>query len=78
MHDGLYESLITAGLAAALGDLDGRQIGRTPIDAADQPHVLARHVYEQTLQHLETVRGPEERLRIVNDLVERLGRRTSW
>jgi len=74
VQDGLYESLITAELDAALSDLEGHQISKSLVDAADQPHVLARHVYEQTLQHLESVRAPEERLRIVNELVERLGR----
>ncbi len=73
MQDGLYESLITQELDAELQKLGPTGVSRGAIDAADQPHVLARHVYEATLRALEAVRGPEERVNLVNDLVERLG-----
>lgn len=72
MRDGLYESLITGGLDAELRRLDDAHIAdRRVVDGADQPHVLARHVYELTLQALETTRSPEARLHLVNDLVDR-------
>lgn len=72
MQDGLYESLITGELDAALRRLGDYAIDRREVDAADQPHVLARHVYEQALRALEGTRDAHERLRLVNDVVERL------
>src|SRR4051795_504418 len=39
------------------------------VDPADQPHVLARHVYELTLRALEGRADPEVRIRLLNDLV---------
>lgn len=72
MQDGLYESLITGELDAALRHLSDHTAERREVDAADQPHVLARHVYEQALRALEGTRDPDERLRLVNDVVERL------
>lgn len=73
MQDGLYESLITSELEGALQRLSEAEVTRREIDAADQPHVLARHVYEQTLRALAATRDPGERLRIVNDVIGRLG-----
>jgi hypothetical protein len=43
VQDGLYESLITAELDAALRKLGARDVGRGLVDDADVPHVLARH-----------------------------------
>lgn len=73
MQDGLYESLITSELEGALQRLSEAEVTRREIDAADQPHVLARHVYEHTLRALEATRDPQQRLRLANDVIGRLG-----
>ncbi|WP_341927568.1 DUF3427 domain-containing protein [Nocardioides psychrotolerans] len=69
---GLYESLLTerspldpihhSGLVALTG----------AVDQADQPHVLARHIYELTKRALEDRPQPGQRLAIVNALIASL------
>ena len=39
------------------------------VDPADQPHVLARHVYELTRRALEGTSDPEVRIQLLNELV---------
>ncbi|WP_435744540.1 DUF3427 domain-containing protein [Nocardioides sp. SYSU DS0663] len=69
--DGLYERVVTAGLAPHLDDLVDA-VSVAGIDPADQPHVLARQVYEATLRALESAPQAERRLELVNDVLQRL------
>ncbi len=75
MHDGLYESLITARLERQLAAL--RVFGDvtdeiTSIDPTDQPEILARHVRDAVVRVLESTRDVEARLRVVNALIDLL------
>ncbi|HET9872732.1 MAG TPA: DUF3427 domain-containing protein [Propionibacteriaceae bacterium] len=66
---GLYEGLVTKGMQLALAadvELEAKFAG---VDPADQPHVLARHVYELTRRALEGRADPDGRLQLLNDLV---------
>jgi hypothetical protein len=66
---GLHEDLVTKGMQSALaadGELGAEFAG---VDPADQPHVLARHIYELTRRALEGKADPESRLQLLNELV---------
>lgn len=64
---GLYETLITERLHARL--IGREDVQRQAVDAAELPHVLARHVYEQTVKALDGVSDNQQRVRITNDLL---------
>jgi hypothetical protein len=69
---GLYESLLTDALSSQLGsDSDGSPDLRA-IDPADQPHVLARHVYEVAQRVLSSTSNETERIEVVNRLLAEL------
>lgn len=44
MLEGLYESLVTRGLAAQLDELTDLTVDTGPLDDAEAPQVLARHI----------------------------------
>ena len=72
MDLGLYESLVTDALTA---QIDSRTLGDPAyrvVDPADQPHVLARHVYEVALQVLAGTSNEAQRIEIVNGLLGEL------
>ena len=59
---------MTRGIQLALADVElaAEVVG---VDPADQPHVLARHVYELTRRALEGRVDPGGRIQLLNDLV---------
>jgi hypothetical protein len=66
---GLREDLVTKGMLLALAadiELEAKFAG---VDPADQPHVLARHIYELTRRAFEGRADPEGRIELLNDLV---------
>ena len=71
MPDGLYESLVTAALAEHVTGLaDAATVGS--VDHVDEPHILARHVYDATRRALAATTDSGRRRQIVNDLLLRL------
>src|ERR1700712_2390260 len=66
---GLYEQLVTTGMQAALDVETHLRVEIAKVDPADQPHVLARHIYELTRRALEGRTDPDGRLQLLNDLV---------
>ena len=72
MKTGLYESLLTSGLVAALEDDSELDAVTSRVDAADAPHVLARHVAEAVERHLAGVKDDEDRVKLVNSMLELL------
>ena len=65
---GLHEELLTRGIQLALADVElAAEVAG--VDPADQPHVLARHVYELTRRALEGRVDPAGRIQLLNDLV---------
>lgn len=66
---GLYEHLATEGLRAALEASPGLSSEIVKVDPADQPHVMARHVYELTRRALEARTDVDGRVQLVNQLV---------
>ena len=60
---------MTAGLHRALAETVDLEAVFAAVDAADQPHVLARHVYELTRRALETSSDQAGRIQLLNDLV---------
>src|SRR5680860_828727 len=69
MREGIYESLVTTGLARDLGALGHLRQVLESVDEADQPHVLARHIRNVALSSLEATKDPTQRLKLVNDLL---------
>jgi superfamily II DNA or RNA helicase/HKD family nuclease len=72
LPEGIYESLHTARLDAGLARLVGVTARREPIDEADVPSVLGRHVGEAVTRALGAVTDPHRRLALVNDLLARV------
>lgn len=66
---GLYESLVTAGLQSRLTAQPSLATSFQAVDEADQPHVLARQVYEEALRHLSSLRTEDARLELANKLL---------
>ena len=69
---GLYESLVTDALSTGL---DANRAGIPDvqkIDAADQPHVLARHLYEVAQRVLTGTKDEPARIALVNRLLHEL------
>lgn len=77
MQPGLYESLLTATLADDLAALSDLTADIRSVDEADQPHVLARHVQAVVQGVLAATKDPEQRLAVVNRLLDRLDHSTS-
>ena len=69
MEEGLYELLVTSKLRASL---EGSTFDELPVDAADEPHVVARHVAAIVERHLESVRDREHRIQTVNAILAAL------
>ena len=69
---GLHESLITERLAALIDHLDGSVPSIRPVDPDDQPHVLARHVYDAAVRALTSIPDHDARLTLVNRLAAEL------
>lgn len=74
MEDGLYESVVTEGLRALLAGVPGRQPDVKGVDAADEPHILARHLHGAISRALAD-RKPEDRVRLANEVLNLLGER---
>lgn len=72
MEDGLYESVVTARLRAALSGLEGQIPLVDSVDAGDQPHVLARHLGSAIERALAAERNPHHRVELVNEVLELL------
>jgi len=68
VRQGLYESLINGQIRAELNRLTDVEVHAEGLDDADSPHILSRYVAQLLEQHLEGVRSPIERLRLVNQL----------
>lgn len=56
MDEGLYESLLTADLRTRLELVSKLTAAELAVDAADEPHVVARHVAEVVRRHLAYMR----------------------
>ena len=67
---GLHEELITTGLQAALDGPHGLEVDIAKVDPADQPHVLARQLYEVTRRALEDRSDQEDRVHFFNQLMD--------
>ena len=72
MQDGLYESLVTRRLSAAIASLESVEIETANVDDVDAPHVLTRHITDLLQQKLRSTRDAEQRLELINRLVELL------
>ena len=70
MRDGLYESLITAGLRRSIDGAPGLESDIGAVDIADEVHVLAAHIAEAVAARLGRLRGSEERIAIANQVLE--------
>ncbi|NLH71120.1 MAG: DUF3427 domain-containing protein, partial [Brooklawnia sp.] len=63
---------MTKSLRDRLGRLDHLRVVIADVDEADQPHVLARFLYDEAVRRLAEVRGGERRVDLVNDAVGQL------
>ncbi len=71
MEPGIYEQLVTVDLHERMAQVvDRARLG--DVDDADLPHVLGRHVQEVVTARLRSARGSEERLRLVNGMLDLL------
>ena len=69
---GLYEALLTEATQQRLATLQNLIAEIAQVDPADQPHVLARHVYEMTRRALEDRTDQSSRIALVNGMLEGL------
>lgn len=69
---GLHEQLITQRVQVAVDSHAVLRAEIAKVDPADQPHVLARHVYELTRRALEGRTDADGRIQLVNQLVTAL------
>lgn len=65
---GLHEQLVTRGVQGILDRQSVLRADFAKVDLADQPHVLARHIYELTRQALESRADPAARVVLMNGL----------
>jgi superfamily II DNA or RNA helicase/HKD family nuclease len=72
VREGLYESLLTQQLSAALESLGHLDVERRVVDDGEAAHVLARHIEGLLQRKLRTIRDPDQRLALINDFVELL------
>lgn len=72
-HDGLYELLVTTDVDDRIKRAVDKEVERDEVDKADQPHVLARHIYQTAVRSLDSIKDPERRVAAANDLISRLG-----
>jgi superfamily II DNA or RNA helicase/HKD family nuclease len=72
LPEGVYETLRTRRLDAALDQLVDLAPRFLPVENADQPHVLARHVAAAVERALLGESDPDRRLELVNDLLDRV------
>jgi superfamily II DNA or RNA helicase/HKD family nuclease len=75
MEPGIYDALVTQGLLEAVSRANGQVAVLHGVGDADQPEVLARHVRDAVLRALGSTRDPNQRVALVNDLLERLAMR---
>jgi hypothetical protein len=72
LPEGVYESLRTVGLDAALAELADLTPRFARIEDADAPHVLARHVATAVERALRQETDAGRRLALVNDILTRV------
>lgn len=64
---GLYEALITERLNARL--IGSYDTSRKRVDKADLPHILGRHLYQESVRVLAAISEDEGRIRLTNELL---------
>jgi superfamily II DNA or RNA helicase/HKD family nuclease len=64
--EGLHESLLTDTLNARLREAGDLEVTTAKVDDADQPHVLARYLYEEAVRALGALGKPEQRVALAN------------
>ncbi|GAA2725730.1 DUF3427 domain-containing protein [Cellulomonas aerilata] len=69
MQDGLYESVVTARLRAALDELADREVTTERLDDTVAVQVLARHVGAALTRALVQTRDPQRRLDLANNVL---------
>jgi superfamily II DNA or RNA helicase/HKD family nuclease len=76
LSEGLYESVVTGDLSRTLERLTTLTSDVRKVDEADLPHVLTRHVAATVEHALTSARSTEQRLAIVNGLLDHLDQAT--
>ena len=71
LREGIYESLRTLRLDAALADVAELEPRCVAVEHAEVPHVLGRHVGEVVVRALAAEPDPHRRVALVNDLLAR-------
>jgi superfamily II DNA or RNA helicase/HKD family nuclease len=72
MEEGLFETLMTAGLAAELDRLSDELLAQVGlVGEAEQPEVLARHLRHAVVRRLAAC-SPDDRVRLLNDVLRLL------
>ena len=70
MDEGLYESLMTSGLASRLLALEGAEPELSRVDPADQVHTLSRYIAHAIGHRLGAERDPDRRLEVANGILD--------
>lgn len=76
MHEGLYESVVTAALERQIDGLVGFDSQTAKVDPADQTHVLTRHLADAIHRRLAAEKDPERKLTLANELLAAVDRAT--
>ena len=69
VQPGIYEAVVTTALRDRLAQEPARSVVTDPVDKADLPHVLARHVYESARRAFASAGTPDEALAIANQII---------
>jgi superfamily II DNA or RNA helicase/HKD family nuclease len=70
MEEGLYESVLTSGLLSKLAAVPNLEAEIAKVDAADQTHILTRHLAAAIRLRLDAERHPEGKLTLANSLLQ--------
>jgi hypothetical protein len=72
MHEGLYESLLTERLSQMLASHTDLRADIDPVDEAEQPLTIARHLTPLVEQSLRAAKTPEARAGLVDRILSAL------
>ena len=72
LREGIYEHVITRGLASALEGVGELRVDLATIEKVDLPRVLARHIAREIEIRLRDVADPEDQMALANALLAAL------
>lgn len=72
LREGIYEHVVTRGLAEALGGVGELRVDLATIEKVDLPRVLARHIAREIEVRLRDLAEPDDQVALANSLLAAL------